>query len=353
MRLASESGGPAADNDGVMDIAPSDTLQLTYNDSLTGEGSSCELQATMQVINLFGDTTLNGSISAFDAARVLSMAVGLLTPTSEDTLVCDVSGNGDVSAMDGSLVLQYNVSFITRFPVQDSVTPANHPFLKPPASSGLVALGGLRHQSDGSYLLPVQLKDREGIVSGQMVVTYEGDAEVTDVTLGAGYGTYLVAHRSEPGRVHIALAGAQSVSSGAGDVVHINLRSEAGSTLQFQLAEATLNGHRVLTSPQGLEVVVSSGIPRSYQRHQNVPNPFNPSTVIEYEIAQPGEVRISVYNAIGQHIRTLVQTHQDANAYRLVWDGTDDMGRGMGAGVYLVRMQSGTFAKVRKVLLLR
>ena len=353
VRLPSESGGPGADNDGIIDIAPFDTLQLTYTDTLTGVGSSCALANELQVINLFGDATLNGTVSAFDASRVLLMAVGQISPTTLDSTVCDVSGNGSVSALDASLVLQYNVSIIGRFPVQASVTASNHPYLKQSLSGPLAALGDLQAQSDGTYLLPLQLSEREGVVSGEMVVTYSGDAEVADVRLARGYESYLVAHRAEPGRVHVVLAGAQSTRAGAGEVIHLFVRPRLGASLRFHLEAATLNGQRVLTSPRSLESMVSTRLPPTYELHQNAPNPFNPSTSIQYNMAQPGEVRLSIYNIAGQHLRTLEQTHQPAGAYRLTWDGRDRTGRDVGSGVYLVRMETAAFTRVRKMLLLR
>jgi len=74
---------------------------------------------------------------------------------------------------------------------------------------------------------------------------------------------------------------------------------------------------------------------------QNAPNPFNPSTVIHYELAEDGMVRLSVYDLRGRRVRELVSQRQDAGRYQVLWDGRDGHGAGVGAGVYFARLGAG------------
>jgi hypothetical protein len=71
---------------------------------------------------------------------------------------------------------------------------------------------------------------------------------------------------------------------------------------------------------------------------QNAPNPFNPSTVISYELAREGLVRLVVYDLRGQLVRELVSERQGAGRYQVLWDGRDGRGAGAGAGVYFARL---------------
>jgi len=71
---------------------------------------------------------------------------------------------------------------------------------------------------------------------------------------------------------------------------------------------------------------------------QNAPNPFNPSTVISYELAQEGLVRLVVYDLRGQLVRQLVSERQGTGRYQVLWDGRDSRGAGAGAGVYFARL---------------
>jgi hypothetical protein len=68
------------------------------------------------------------------------------------------------------------------------------------------------------------------------------------------------------------------------------------------------------------DVMRYDGQPEAYALHQNYPNPFNPVTTIRYDIPETAHVRLNVYNAVGQHIDTLVNVHQDAGFYTITWN---------------------------------
>ena len=87
--------------------------------------------------------------------------------------------------------------------------------------------------------------------------------------------------------------------------------------------------------------------------YQNIPNPFNPSTAIRYDVADQADVSLSVYNLLGQEIRTLVQDRQTPGSYSIVWDGIDRSGRPVASGIYLYRLSIGSFRDVKKLLVLR
>ena len=91
---------------------------------------------------------------------------------------------------------------------------------------------------------------------------------------------------------------------------------------------------------------------------QNYPNPFNPETTIEYSLSTSSRVQLSVYNILGQHIRTLVLGHQTSGIHRKIWDSTDDAGKRVVSGVYFYKLtienESGQLnSYIRKMLLVR
>lgn len=103
--------------------------------------------------------------------------------------------------------------------------------------------------------------------------------------------------------------------------------------------------HRIFsTDPSEREV--ASGLQSNY------PNPFNSSTQISYRVRAPGPVRLVIYNALGQSVRTLVDEFQAAGAYQVSWDGHDRRGARVANGVYLYRLQAGAVAQVRKMIVL-
>jgi flagellar hook assembly protein FlgD len=70
------------------------------------------------------------------------------------------------------------------------------------------------------------------------------------------------------------------------------------------------------------------------------PNPFNPSTTLQYGLKEAGQVKISVFNARGQLIRTLVNESKAAGTYQIVWDGKDNNGHIASSGNYFFRMET-------------
>ncbi|MBI9071127.1 MAG: CotH kinase family protein [Melioribacteraceae bacterium] len=89
-------------------------------------------------------------------------------------------------------------------------------------------------------------------------------------------------------------------------------------------------------------------LPTEYSVYQNYPNPFNPSTVISYTIPSAGKVKISVYNILGELVRILVNTRQEAGFYKVEFNGSE-----LASGIYLYRLQTGDFAETRKMILLK
>jgi hypothetical protein len=85
----------------------------------------------------------------------------------------------------------------------------------------------------------------------------------------------------------------------------------------------------------------------------NYPNPFNPSTSISYEVGELSDVKIEIFNLIGQQVATLVNYPQTAGKYQVRWDGKNNNNTYVPSGVYLCRMQAGKFLQTKKLLLIK
>lgn len=86
---------------------------------------------------------------------------------------------------------------------------------------------------------------------------------------------------------------------------------------------------------------------------QNYPNPFNPVTTIEYYLPKSAEVKISVYNILGQKVSTLVNEYQTAGLRRVIWDGKDERGNSVASGIYFYKLSVPEFSKTKKMLLIK
>ena len=103
----------------------------------------------------------------------------------------------------------------------------------------------------------------------------------------------------------------------------------------------------------GLEVEHISGLPRKLTLCQNYPNPFNPNTGIQFELPNPGYVKIEIFSLTGAKIRTLVDSHFEAGYHTAVWDGKSDFDKEVASGVYYYRLTSGQHRITRKMTMLK
>jgi flagellar hook assembly protein FlgD len=83
------------------------------------------------------------------------------------------------------------------------------------------------------------------------------------------------------------------------------------------------------------------------------PNPFNASTVIRYDLPSASFVRLEIYNALGQKIKTLMSAKESAGEHRIQWDATNDAGQPAPSGVYLIQLQAGKETRTHKVTVVR
>ncbi|MBU8932373.1 MAG: M6 family metalloprotease domain-containing protein [candidate division Zixibacteria bacterium] len=94
-------------------------------------------------------------------------------------------------------------------------------------------------------------------------------------------------------------------------------------------------------------------LPTNAPLGQNYPNPFNPSTTIDFALDATSEVRIDIYNLLGQKVTTLLDETKSKGTHSVVWNGTNDHGQEIASGVYFYRMVSGEFSKTKTMTLVR
>jgi CubicO group peptidase (beta-lactamase class C family) len=120
------------------------------------------------------------------------------------------------------------------------------------------------------------------------------------------------------------------------------------STIAFALIEFALS------LPTSVEEKRDNPTPPArFSLYHNYPNPFNPETVISYQLPVASEVRLTIFNALGQEIRTLVNGRQSPGQKSVVWDGNNDLGQPVNSGIYFYTLKAGDRVQTKKMVLAR
>jgi hypothetical protein len=91
-----------------------------------------------------------------------------------------------------------------------------------------------------------------------------------------------------------------------------------------------------------------SGLPKDFSLNQNYPNPFNPSTTISFSLAEPSNVKLTVFNMLGQEVSTLINEQLEAGSHQVEFNGT-----GVPSGIYFYRIDAGSHSQTQKMTLLK
>ena len=125
---------------------------------------------------------------------------------------------------------------------------------------------------------------------------------------------------------------------------------------RYKVAAVDVHGNEsgyASLAPDGVTGGDAPKAPAASYLAQNFPNPFNPATRIEFGLAAPANVSLRVYDASGRLVRVLANGERDAGAYSFVWDGRNDSGKEAESGIYFYRLEAGSFAETKKMILVR
>ena len=132
------------------------------------------------------------------------------------------------------------------------------------------------------------------------------------------------------------------------DLSYTNATLQSGGTDGKPVGDVNWFNGKYVVSVEEEKALVSD-----FKLGNNYPNPFNPTTTINYQINQPGQVTLAVYNVLGEKVRTLVNESKIAGSYQVTWEGTNDMGARVATGVYFYKLQMGDQVQAQKMLMVK
>jgi len=225
------------------------------------------------------------------------------------------------------------------------------------------------------FWVEIQVSDVSSLFGMSFVLTYDNKDAIEPLT--CEQGTFMgddviifsqVDNNADEVAVGISRKSGQGGVNGTGTVVRIKFGMsqdlDVNSGINLCICDVVANdpsGENInLTIEDGqIGTIVKSDelsrLPRKFSLSQNSPNPFNPSTTIQYSIPEGKsvKVRLNVYDLRGALVRTLVNQVINSGIHSVVWDGIDTTGNRVSSGVYIYRIQAGRFSKTNKMLLIR
>lgn len=278
----------------------------------------------------------------------------------------DLDDSGDIGFGDFLVFVQAFVEAVQGFADSQGTTK---PVVVDASGESAPAVA-LRPQTDSApdlLGLTVELSLPEDISAYQLVLLYDPTAVELVSAAGPAGSVYknelenseqavAVQEELEPGMVLLADA-FRSDRTMAGElrVVDLTFRVlDPQVPVSLEIAEvfvADLDG--LIRTLPGTLLGNLRALPAEHALRRNYPNPFNPSTQIDYQLPEAGQVSLTIYNALGQQVRTLVRGEVQAGFHQVAWDGEDAFGRRVASGIYFVRMEAPGFRQVRKMMLIK
>ncbi len=309
------------------------------------------LHNPMNDIN-YGDVNQNEIVELDDAGLILEALVGIIQLDSLQLLIADVSRDSTISSLDAAIIMQYLDDSIGEIPVYWSDEHTE--------PSGSLELSDYSISDDRDSLIVTLISDLSAgsyALSGTILFdpTYLAFEEFT-----FGDPTYHV-NLEQPGMIKFSCAQSEDLHNNFGSLSLKFAIPPLGTALQTSIILSTfrLNENPVMSDVSALEISIPTEIFRPLNKievlilSQNFPNPFNPSTTIRYGLPEMSDVRIDIYDVAGREVMSVNQHSQQAGWHDLQWNGIDNSGVEVAAGMYFTRLQSGSYTKTIKMLYLK
>ncbi len=230
--------------------------------------------------------------------------------------------------------------------------------LNPEASLFLEAAAELPRVGE-EMVVDVGLADFAELKAYGFTVNYDADRlEFVKVLGGAG-----ILGETELAQPHIVAQGDGEISLAAyGQIVdkgELDLSLVFRPTMEIEDSRIYFSEGQLRDGNYGVNQVARLGEvqiqtrPEVFALADNYPNPFNPETTIKYALPEAVDVRLDIYNMLGQMVRTMVADNQSPGRYVVRWDATDESGNDLSTGIYFYRLRAGDFLETKKMLLLK
>jgi hypothetical protein len=301
----------------------------------------------VQVLNWFGiisnttnpicgDADEDGLVMAFDASKTLMDAIGLIVLTPQGEANADVNMDEMVTAFDAALIIR-NVLGLPE-PVPTCFDAPLMPHGKNMKDVPLALNKTMQKDTKGNSVVNIKL---DGIITQDGVYSFQSDVELAgsgEININGLPSDYISGvHKIDDTHFKVAVVAPHGIN-GEDVTISINFDDVANTDVTF--SNISLNDQTIDNIVVGVE---NDPEITSFKLVGNYPNPFNPSTKIVFEVPTQSNVRIEIYNVLGQKVRTLINGERTPGHYEMLWNATDDSGNKLSSGMYIAVMNAGDY----------
>ncbi|MCX6133645.1 MAG: Ig-like domain-containing protein [Ignavibacteriales bacterium] len=324
--------------------------------------STVRFAATATVLT--GDVNGNTMVDVADLTTVIDHVLGKIILTGIDSIKADFNRNGRIDVVD--IVAMQNYLLTISLVNTSIVTLDTDPLL--PMNVALAA-GDSSNDVKGELVLNengvrFNLTNAIPVKGVQLIVRFRPGVNIArpDVVFDRARVDSFYTNISG-NEMRIVAYNLQNIAIPAGDGplfrLPINL-SDVGAIESAQMIVSKTDVASIydqaLARTVSVRKAVAGEIPTSFILFQNYPNPFNDRTNISYEVGDAAgrvDVKVQVFNALGEKVKTLASGVHAGGRFTVVWDGMDDAGRKLASGAYYYRLISGTFMSAKKMIMLK
>ncbi|MCP9291482.1 T9SS type A sorting domain-containing protein [Gracilimonas sediminicola] len=329
---------------------------ITLNFQLTNEGSSSlnwisfhfnegspesnpvngDVGISIPPINC-GDVSNDGTVTNFDATKVLRHVVMLEELVGEDSVRADVTANSWISSYDASQILKHIVGKPHIFNCGQSSAK----WAYTPVEVSYDWFIDSENKESTTYQVPIN------VMSDQIVEAVDLSIEVSEEIKFKGIsntqeGWMLYTNRVGQA-VYVSLVGSEALGTDLLGIAEFEIELPVSHTV-YLTGEIKANDNEAIK----LGRLILHEVPSEFALAQNYPNPFNPVTRIKYSVPKKSDVKIVVYNLLGQEVAELVNESKDPGNYSVSWDASANA-----SGLYVYRLISGSNVITNRMILIK
>jgi hypothetical protein len=330
------------------------SLQLENAREATEPGDPSKFLVMMNgkfTIDRFGDANIDKLVDIGDVVSVVAYILNRISFTTRQFMASDVVPNDTVNVAD--LVGIINI-ILDRW-----AGPSPSPYLGPMATVKL-DYEDLKPGTTGEVDVLANLQ--VPVAGAQIKIDYDPKQLSFEVPrLSEWSDKFIVEYKDDKqGKLTVLLYNLSNdpISRGEGTLFSLPVTVNPEAINQIKLGIDQI----VLADQKAIQIPVEGGqasVPKAFELSQNYPNPFNPTTTIKYTLPSVGDgeatlpTTLKIYNILGEVVRTLVNEPKSPGVYYEVWDGKDNQGNQVAAGVYFYQLRAGKFNETKKMVLLK